>query len=177
MRTLFFELLLGVSKLFRETMEDALDFSASRVGPAIRSGRVSQAEYVGKLLARYDADCKFDGMLVNFKPDELKKSVGIAVEAASPASPRKAVSPSTTKRAGALAGVPFAITPNVDVIGLVTNAGTSTIAAAPDVDAAVVSALKGAGATLIGQANMAELNLGAANSNATGIVKNVSTLQ
>jgi Asp-tRNA(Asn)/Glu-tRNA(Gln) amidotransferase A subunit family amidase len=75
---------------------------------------------------------------------------------------------------GELAGIPFAVKDNIDVAGLPTTAGSPLFAGhVPAVDAGVVSALREAGAVVIGKTNMHELAFGVTSNNATfGAVKN-----
>ncbi len=59
--------------------------------------------------------------------------------------------------AGVLNGVPVAIKDNVDVAGQTTPAGTSAHGPAATQDAAVVTALRAAGAVILGKTNVPEL--------------------
>lgn len=146
-----------------------VDQLASKAAPAIRSGRLQQSALVSELLERYESSCKFYNMFqaASFNPEALKAAV---------APPPEGAGKQAEKPRGALAGVPFVITPNIDVVGLSTNGGTETLAiAAPEEDAAAVAALKKAGALLFGATNAAELNQGALSTNAlNGTVRNVS---
>ncbi|XVU28110.1 amidase family protein [Actinoplanes sp. CA-054009] len=76
--------------------------------------------------------------------------------------------------AGELAGVPFAVKDNIDVAGAPTTAGSPLLAdGVAEVDAGVVSALRAAGAVVIGKTNMHELALGiTSNNTAYGPVRN-----
>ncbi|GAA1340946.1 amidase family protein [Saccharothrix algeriensis] len=76
--------------------------------------------------------------------------------------------------AGALAGIPFSVKDNVDVRGLATTAGSPLLGDAPAaVDAGVVSALRDAGAVVVGKTNLHELAFGiTSNNKAFGPVRN-----
>lgn len=75
---------------------------------------------------------------------------------------------------GELAGVPFAVKDNIDVAGTPTTGGSPLFARdVPEVDAGVVSALREAGAVVVGKTNLHELAFGVTNNNATyGPVRN-----
>lgn len=75
---------------------------------------------------------------------------------------------------GELAGVPFAVKDNIDVAGIATTAGSPLLAEhVPAVDAGIVSALREAGAVVIGKTNMHELAFGVTSNNAAyGAVRN-----
>lgn len=75
---------------------------------------------------------------------------------------------------GDLAGIPFAVKDNIDVTGFATTAGSPAFAEAfPTVDAGVVSALRDAGAVVVGKTNMHELAFGITSNNAAnGPVRN-----
>jgi len=75
---------------------------------------------------------------------------------------------------GELAGIPFAVKDNIDVAGFATTAGSPLFAGSmPDVDAGVVSALREAGAIVVGKTNMHELAFGITSNNAEyGPVRN-----
>ncbi|HEY5852743.1 MAG TPA: amidase family protein [Aldersonia sp.] len=75
---------------------------------------------------------------------------------------------------GELAGVPFAVKDNIDVAGVPTTGGSPLLAGdVPDVDAGVVSALREAGAVVVGKTNLHELAFGITSNNATyGPVRN-----
>ena len=141
----------------------------------LRSGRRSHASYVGALLTRFE-EVKFDAMLLpSFSPEELKARLGLAPPVPAAAA-GGAAPPAPPALRGALAGVPFLVTPNVDVAGMRSHAGCKVLEpAAPEADAAVVAALRGAGAVVFGQANMHAFGMGVSCANAAyGTVKNVS---
>ena len=70
--------------------------------------------------------------------------------------------------------IPFAVKDNIDVAGLPTTAGSPLLAGdVAEVDASVVSALRAAGAVVVGKTNMHELAFGVSGNNAThGPVRN-----
>lgn len=74
---------------------------------------------------------------------------------------------------GELAGIPFAVKDNIDVAGFPTTAGSPAFGSTPSVDAGVVSALRTAGAVVVGKTNMHELAFGITSNNAAfGPVRN-----
>ncbi|WP_245930938.1 amidase family protein [Actinokineospora auranticolor] len=75
---------------------------------------------------------------------------------------------------GVLAGIPFSVKDNIDVRGFPTTAGSRLIDDSPAaVDAAVVSALRDAGAVVLGKTNLHELAFGITSNNAAfGPVRN-----
>ncbi len=160
--------------------DDALDLAATKLAPAMRSARTTPREHVERILDRYDADCKYDAIFTqgSFKPAEVAAAFGVPVKgrpgAGGPLSPaKKAAGPAPR---GALAGVPFVVSANIDAAPYPTSAGSASLAlAAPNGDAPVVASLKSAGAVLLGQANVGELGMGVTGANAAhGTVKNVS---
>ena len=80
----------------------------------------------------------------------------------------------TGSRDGELAGIPFAVKDNIDVGGLPTTGGSPLLAdAVAAVDAGVVSALREAGAIVVGKTNLHELAFGVTSNNAAhGPVRN-----
>lgn len=69
---------------------------------------------------------------------------------------------------GEFAGIPFAVKDNIDVAGLPTTAGSPLLAGdVAEADANVVSALRAAGAVVVGKTNMHELAFGVSGNNAT----------
>ena len=69
---------------------------------------------------------------------------------------------------GPLSGVAISVKDNIDVRGLATTAGSPLLASAPvEADAGAVSALRAAGAVVVGKTNMHELALGITSDNAT----------
>jgi Asp-tRNA(Asn)/Glu-tRNA(Gln) amidotransferase A subunit family amidase len=154
---------LKMSSTSPSSQSELLELSASQAAPSLRSGRRSHADYTSALLTRFE-EIKFDATLTpDFTPEKLKAQLAL---------------PSDGKLKGALAGVPFLVTPNIDVAGFKTHAGSKTLAlASPDTDAPVVAALKAAGGIVMGQANMHELGQGVTCVNATyGAAKNVRML-
>ncbi|RKT55311.1 amidase family protein [Saccharothrix australiensis] len=75
---------------------------------------------------------------------------------------------------GPLAGIPFSVKDNIDVGGIATTAGSRLLDDRPaEVDAGVVSALRGAGAVVVGKTNLHELAFGITSDNkAFGPVRN-----
>jgi mandelamide amidase len=73
----------------------------------------------------------------------------------------------TTKRTGALTGVPIVVKDNIDTQGMITSAGSSAFAGwRPKTDAPIVAALKAQGAVILGKTNMHELAFGVTSNNA-----------
>ncbi len=62
--------------------------------------------------------------------------------------------------AGPLAGIRLAVKDNVDVAGMPTTAACPQFAYTPDVDAAAVAALRGAGAVVVGKTNLDQFATG-----------------
>ncbi len=157
--------------------EEILSLDACRLAPAMRAGRANITDYTGVLLNRYETDCKYDALFCpTFQPDAVKKTFGVEDKnaPATPLSPAKKAVAAAPR--GALAGVPFIVSANIDAVPFSTSAGATTLERAlPETDAAVVAALKGAGASVLAQANMGELGTGVTGANsAYGTVKNVS---
>ncbi|MEU4805567.1 amidase family protein [Actinosynnema sp. NPDC023587] len=75
---------------------------------------------------------------------------------------------------GVLAGVPFSVKDNIDVRGVPTTAGSPLLGDTPaEADASVVSALRDAGAVVVGKTNLHELAFGiTSNNRAFGPVRN-----
>ncbi|GLW94966.1 amidase family protein [Actinokineospora globicatena] len=75
---------------------------------------------------------------------------------------------------GVLAGIPFSVKDNIDVQGCATTAGSTLLRSTPAaVDATVVSALRHAGAVVLGKTNLHELAFGiTSNNKAFGPVRN-----
>lgn len=158
-------------------MEDTLNLDACRVAPSIRSGRLQSTAYIEGVLERYEQNCKYDNVFTSsFSIDNVKKQFSVPEKPTDGGvlSPRKAVSGPIPK--GALAGVPFVVSSNFDVPSYSTSAGSELLQISlPQSEAPVITALKHAGAAVLGQTNMGELGLGVTGSNATyGTVRNVS---
>ncbi|MBM7775035.1 mandelamide amidase [Actinokineospora baliensis] len=79
-----------------------------------------------------------------------------------------------THGGGPLAGIPFSVKDNIDVLGFSTTAGSRLLRATPaDVDATVVDVLRDAGAVVLGKTNLHELAFGITSNNAAfGPVRN-----
>jgi Asp-tRNA(Asn)/Glu-tRNA(Gln) amidotransferase A subunit family amidase len=153
------------------------DAPASSIAPAMRSSRITPADLATKLLERYEADCKYDSLFTpSFKPGEVKAAFGVPPETKDGAVAPPPKAPAGPGPKGALAGVPFVVSANIDALNYATSAGSSSLeVVSPQSDSSVVAALKGAGARLLAQANMAELGQGVNGANAAyGTVKNVS---
>lgn len=133
----------------------SLHLSASAAAPALRSGRVTTASFYDELRARFDKELKFAQLFPGTAPP-----------------PALTTGPAPGAPAGALAGIAFVVSPDIDVAGAATHAGADALrAAVADADAAAVAALKAAGAHLLGQTTGAELGLAIAYATA-GVAKN-----
>jgi allophanate hydrolase len=129
----------------------ALDrLSVDGIARDVRSGRrsaVAVIETVIERLARYDA--VQDAVWISrFEPDALRAAAAAVDERIA----RGEVLP--------LAGVPFAVKDNIDVLGLDTTAACPAFAYAPDRSATVVERLVAAGAVPVGKTNLDQFATG-----------------
>jgi Asp-tRNA(Asn)/Glu-tRNA(Gln) amidotransferase A subunit family amidase len=125
----------------------ALSLSASALAPSVRAGRVALPDYYDTLGQRFQL-VKFLGVF----PGSGAAPAALAGPAADAPAPR-----------GALAGVPFVVTPDIDVAGAVTHAGNAALGCAlAEADAPAVAALRARGAHLVGQTTGSDLSLAVA---------------
>lgn len=113
---------------------------------AYRSGRITPAEVAERFLAAY---AEFNPKLRAFiavHPDDVRRQAQAATERWRAGRPL-----------GPLDGVPVAVKDEFDVAGYPTTAGTSFLSDVAESDATAVSRLRGAGALIVGKANMHEL--------------------
>jgi Asp-tRNA(Asn)/Glu-tRNA(Gln) amidotransferase A subunit family amidase len=148
----------------------AASFTATAAAAEIRRGSISGFQYLAALVERWDSTQKFANALL-LKDEGLQTlRRNIAEESAE--------STRTGKRfaaAGALASVPFVVSPSIDARGYsihgcnaALNAGQATR------DAPVLAALYNAGACLFGLSNTAELGQPGLQAHSVhGLVKNV----
>ena len=125
----------------------ALSLSASALAPSVRAGRVALPDYYDALGKRFE-QVKFLGVF----PGGGAAPAALAGPAADAPAPR-----------GALAGVPFVVSPDIDVAGAVTHAGNAALGCAlSEADAPSVAALRARGAHLLGQTTGSDLSLAVA---------------
>ena len=123
---------------------------AAAIAPAVGSGTTSAAAVIGDVierLAAYDA-VQPQAWIARFPPEALReaaRAVDLRVAAGE-------VLP--------LAGVPFAVKDNIDVVGLDTTAACPSFAYRPAADATVVRRLIDAGAICIGKTNLDQFATG-----------------
>ena len=127
-------------------MAASLALSASALAPSVRAGRVSVADFYA------------DGVAKRF---EAVKFLGIFP--GSGAAPAALAGPGASGARGALAGVPFVVSPDIDCAGAATHAGNAALhVAVAEADAPCVAALKARGAHLLGQTTGSDLSLAVA---------------
>jgi Asp-tRNA(Asn)/Glu-tRNA(Gln) amidotransferase A subunit family amidase len=119
----------------------SLQLSASSIAPAIRAGRLDTTTLYAEIAKRHE-DVKFWGIFPG-------GGAAPAPLAAPPSAPK-----------GALAGVPFVVTPDFDVDGSATHSGVDALrVCVASGDAPCVGALKGRGAVLLGAVTASEFGL------------------
>ncbi len=131
----------------------SLTQTASASAPALRTGRIKVGDFYASLRERYETHLKFA---------RLFAGTGVPASLSGPA-----VTPK-----GSLAGIPIAVSPDIDIAGLATHSGCDTLRAAfSSTDGVTLSALRSAGVHVLGQTTSAELGLSIAYAT-SGIAKN-----
>lgn len=133
------------------------------IATAIAQGDLSAVDYASELLRRIDADADLSAF-ITVSPD----AVLIAAERAD------VMVRSAHRPLPPLLGVPIAVKDNIDTADLPTTGGTPALRDhKPIADAGIVSALKRAGAIVLGKTNLHELAYGITSENhAFGLVRN-----
>jgi hypothetical protein len=148
----------------------AASFTATAAAAEIRHGSISGFQYLAALVERWDSTQKFANALL-LKDEGLQAlRRNIAEETAE--------STRTGKRfaaTGALASVPFVVSPSIDARGYSIHGGNAALGAGQATrDAPVLAALYSAGACLFGLSNTAELGQPGLQAHSVhGLVKNV----
>ena len=131
----------------------SLTQTASASAPALRTGRIKVGEFYASLRERYETHLKFA---------RLFAGTGVPASLSGPTATPK----------GSLAGIPIAVSPDIDIAGLATHSGCDTLRAAfSSTDGVTLSALRSAGVHVLGQTTCAELGLSVAYAT-SGIAKN-----
>lgn len=131
-----------------------LKLSAGEAGRRIAAGELTAELYCAAAQARADALSPLN-ILIARNPNLVEEARAVDQARA------------RGEKLGPLAGAPLLIKDNLDVEGLPTSAGTPALRDwRPGADAPVVSALKRAGALVLGKANMHELAFGVTSDNA-----------
>ncbi|KMK65203.1 amidase [Puniceibacterium sp. IMCC21224] len=129
---------------------DPADLTALDALSLIRSRKLSPVELAQACIARTEAINPAVNAVIAWNPDQ------ILTEA------RRAETVLTRGRAGALCGLPVAIKDEIDVKGLPTTNGSELFADhIADGDDAIVTALRTAGAAILGKTNIPEWSAGA----------------
>lgn len=144
-----------------EDLSDPTRLTASQIAGIVRTGGLSAVEVVRAHLDRISLTNPELNALILTQTER-------ALESASDLD-RRAGGPT-----GALAGVPFVVKDNIDVAGQITACGSRAHSGHPArIDAPVVRRLVGAGAVLLGRANMDEVAMGASTqTSACGTTRN-----
>jgi mandelamide amidase len=130
------------------------DLGVAGAAAAIRSGEITAESLAETLLARAAANEKLTAF-ITLEPDHVR-------EAARQADRRRA----SGAALGPLHGVPLALKDNLDTADFPTTGGTPGLAGhRPKRNAAIVEALLGAGAIVLGKCNLHELAYGITNNN------------
>jgi Asp-tRNA(Asn)/Glu-tRNA(Gln) amidotransferase A subunit family amidase len=133
---------------------DLTEHSLRAAAALIRNGDVTAEAYGEALLARC-AKAKHLNAFIRLEPDTVRKAARAADERR-----RRG------ERNGPLGGVPLALKDNLDTAEYPTTGGTAGLAAnRPKRNAPIVETLLGAGAIVLGKANMHELAYGVTNNN------------
>ena len=134
---------------------DVLELSLVQLVAAVKSGKLSAADYVEALLVRNAAKQQLNAY-IHQDPARLSAAAKTIDEQISGGADP-----------GPLAGAPLALKDNIDVAGYPTTAGTPALAQwQPPSSAPVAAAVLDAGALLAGKANMHELAVGITSNNA-----------
>lgn len=141
---------------------DTSDLSLARAAELISLGELSCAEYTRGLLDRIDEYTNLNAF-ITVRPDALLKAADGADQARA-----------RGDSSGPLHGVPIAVKDNIDTANLPTTGGTPALRMhQPAADADTVSALRQAGALILGKTNLHELAYGVTSENgAFGAVRN-----
>ncbi len=123
-----------------------LSFDLASLAAAYVEGRADPVAVAGEALSRARAQAPLNAWI------SLRDEADLAAEAGALMARGPAGLP--------LYGVPFAVKDNIDVAGLATTAACPEFAFRPDADAAVVAALRRAGAIPIGKTNLDQFATG-----------------
>jgi aspartyl-tRNA(Asn)/glutamyl-tRNA(Gln) amidotransferase subunit A len=143
--------------------DELLDLSLSAVAGEVASKQVSPVELVDAALER-----------INVTNDELRAFITVYEEEARQVARAHEALLTAGHRLGPLHGIPVALKDNIGLQGLRTTAGSKVLGDwIPDEDATVAAKLKGAGAIIIGKANLHEFAWGGTSANPHyGFVRN-----
>jgi aspartyl-tRNA(Asn)/glutamyl-tRNA(Gln) amidotransferase subunit A len=128
--------------------------SVRSLAAAFRDGRQSPLDFIERMLTRIDENAAAHAYITICRDAALDRA-------------RRAGASATMSSAGPLHGIPYACKDMFFSKGIVTTAGSRVLENwIPDHDAAVIERLSGAGAILIGKANMHEFAHGITGENA-----------
>jgi aspartyl-tRNA(Asn)/glutamyl-tRNA(Gln) amidotransferase subunit A len=128
----------------------------ARTAASFRAGERSPVDLIEAILARIEAINPELNAIATVTADRAREDAGRAARELAAGRDR-----------GPLHGIPVALKDNVDTAGIRTTEGSRLTAdRVPDADSTVAARLRAAGAVLVGKANMHELALGVATTNA-----------